>query len=105
MKQVKNPTVSTVGVCQPDRIHLIKGDTLRQDIYDIGRQLCMANKRIKNRGNYVLLSIDLSKVPMDTEIYYDPRFEFGYYTKVPIPSNSITPVNGYNFKTKQEFKI
>ncbi len=88
----------------PNRL-LIKGNTPKQDIYSIGWQLCMANRRHKNKGYYVLLPIDLSKVPTDTEIYYDPRYEWGYYTKVPIQSDAITPILGHNFKTKQDFQI
>ena len=89
----------------PNRLHLIKGNTPKKDIYSIGWQLCMANKRHKNKGDYVLLSIDLSKVPKNIEIYYDPRYEWGFYTKVPIQPNAIKPILGHNFKTKQDFKI
>lgn len=63
----------------PDRLHLIKGDTPDDMIFDIGMQLCAVNTRRKNNGKYVLLAIDLDKVSSETEIYYDPRYEWGYY--------------------------
>lgn len=89
----------------PDRLHLIKGNLSRDKILDIGRQLCKANKRLKNSAKYVLLSVDLAKVPRETEIYYDPRYEGGYYLKTSIPPEAIKPILGYNFWKGEEFPI
>lgn len=89
----------------PNRLHLIKGNTSQNEIFNIGRQLCATNKKRQNNGDYVLLSINLSQVPNNTEIYYDPRYEWGYYTKVQIPYSAIKPIFGYNFKTNTKFDI
>jgi hypothetical protein len=59
----------------PDRLHLIKGNTPQDEVVAIGLQLCLSNKRLKNNGDYVLLSIDMSMVPSNTEIYYYPRYD------------------------------
>ena len=67
--------------------------------------MCKANKRLKNKGNYVLLSIDLAMIPSNTEIYYDPRYDWGYYIKTSVPPNAIKPVLGYNFKKGEQFSL
>ena len=89
----------------PDRLHLIKGNTPQDEILNIGWQLCQSNKRSKNNGNYVLLSIDLTKISDNFEFFYDPRYEWGYYTKAAIPLAAIRPIWGYNFKTKEIIPI
>ena len=89
----------------PNRIHLIKGNTPKDEIFNVGWQLCSANRRLKNKGEYVLLLTDLSHVPNDIEIYYDPRYDWGYYTKSPIPPNTIKPIIGYNFKKDEQFSL
>lgn len=89
----------------PDRLHLIKGNTNRTEIFNIGFQLCKTNKQKSNNGKYVLLSIDLSQIPKDVEIYYDPRYECGYYVKVPISPKLVKPLFGYNFKTNELFNV
>lgn len=89
----------------PDRLHFIKGNASMQEVYNIGQQLCASNKKYKNNGDYILLGIDMSKLPREIEIFYDPRYECGYYTKESIPSSSIIPLIGYNFKHKQKITI
>lgn len=89
----------------PDRLHLIKGNTSNDELFNIGWQLCNANKRLKNKGNYVLLSINLAMIPSNTEIYYDPRYDWGYYIKTSVPPNAIKPVLGYNFKKGEQFSL
>lgn len=87
----------------PARLHLLKGnvsDTIRKGI---GRQLCKCNTSPENDGRYVLFNIDLSKIPPETEIYFDPRFEYGVYMKEPISPMAIGVEYGYNFNTERYF--
>lgn len=89
----------------PNRLHLIKGNAKQNEIINIGKQLCGVNTRKKNDGSYILFCIDLTKVPFDTEIYYDPRYEWGYYTKVGISPEAIKPIFGYNFKKNTKIDL
>lgn len=82
----------------PDRIHLIKGNTTKNELFYIGAQLYEMNKGLKNNGKYVLFTIDMSKCPKDMEVYYDPRYEYGYYVDKQIPISAITPWFAYDFK-------
>lgn len=89
----------------PDRLHLIKGDTNNDEIMNIGQQLYLANKNKKNKGDYILLMIDLKLVPENVEFYYDPRYEWGYYTKTSILPEALTCAFACNFKRKEEIKL
>ena len=86
-------------------VYFIKGNASKEEIINIGKQLCSTNRKIKNRGNYVLLSVDLSLVPEETEIYYDPRYKWGYYVKTGIPPKAINVVWACNFKTIKEIQL
>lgn len=89
----------------PDRIHLIKGNTPTELKLSLGKQLCDANKRLKNKGDYILLEINLSKISKGTGIYYDPRYEWGYYMKTPIEPEAIKAIFGYNFKNDKQISF
>lgn len=88
----------------PERVHFLTDirNTIRT--LSIGQQLYSANSSSKNNGKYVLLSVDLSKVP-DADFYYDPRLEGGVYTNDTIPPSAISVVMGYDFKNNQPLKI
>ena len=64
--------------------------------------IVQCKQAVKNKGNYVLLSIDLAMIPSNTEIYYNPRYDWGYYIKTSVPPNAIRPVLGYNFKKREQ---
>jgi len=87
----------------PPKIHILKGNIPSDEVYNIGKSLCMVNNKEQNDGRYVLLSIDLSKVPNDVEFYYDPRYEYGCYAKKKIDAQALNPIYGYNFKTDEYF--
>lgn len=82
----------------PYRLHLLKSTLNKAKIMNYGRILCDANENRNNDGTYILFVIDLHKLPDDFEIYYDPKFEDGYYCKEPIPIQAIKPINTCNFK-------
>lgn len=89
----------------PNRIHFLKGNIAVNDLYNIGEQLFLANKNRNNDGNYVLLKIDVSKIPEQIEFYYDPHYYEGYYIIEQIPPDCLEPVIGINFKTQQKFSV
>jgi len=74
----------------PPKIHLLKGTISEDECNNIGELLCDANKDSRNNGNYVLLNIDTTKIPYAIDYFYDPRYEFGYYTKQDIPVIAIS---------------
>lgn len=88
----------------PERVHFLTDTRNTIRTLSIGQQLCNANNSPKNNGKYILLSIDLSKVP-DADFYYDPRLEGGVYSKDIIPPSAISVVMGYDFKNNQPLEI
>lgn len=82
----------------PYTLHLLKSTLNKAKIMNYGRILCDANENPNNDGTYILFAVDLHKLPDDFEIYYDPKFEDGYYCKEPIPIQAIKPINTCNFK-------
>lgn len=81
----------------PPKVHLLKGYLTTEEMIVFGQDLYNQNKSPKNDGKYILLMIDVLKLPQDLEFFYDPRFERGYYTKNTIPPNAIYPWFGYDF--------
>lgn len=73
----------------PPRLHFLKPTIPQMKLYEIGKQLCQANINSLNDGNYCLFRIDLSKVSKDIEFFFDPRYEYGIYTKQKIDNNAI----------------
>ena len=89
----------------PNRLHLAKGSLSDGQILNLGRQLYDVNKERANNGRYVLLKIDVSRLPMSIEFYYDPRYDSGFYVKDPIPSYAIVSARGYDFSQNKPFEI
>lgn len=81
----------------PPKIHLIKGSANNEEIYNIGLQLCNENKDIRNNREYILLNIDTTNILDKVEFFYDPRYEFGYYTKQYIDISCISKNAEHNF--------
>ena len=88
-----------------NRLHLLKGNLTKEQKMYIGEQLCRKNKNYKNSGRYILLKIDTTLIPETIEIYYDPRYQGGYYTKEPIPPTAIKPDFGYDYLRGYEFPV
>lgn len=77
----------------PPRLHFLKPTIPIAEFENIKKQLYQANTSPKNNGEYCLFKVDLSKVSENVEFYFDPRYEYGVYTKQPIPNNAITYLN------------
>lgn len=73
----------------PPRLHFLKPTIPQMELYGIGKQICQANTNPLNNGDYCLFRIDLDKVSEDIEFYFDPRYEYGIYTKQTIHSDAI----------------
>ena len=104
MKEGLKPRSENKLFDYPDRLHLLKGNTPQDEILKIGNLLYQNNKNKKNNGQYVLLQIKVSMLN-NVEIFYDPRYEWGYYVKNNIPSNIIKPLFGFDFKNSEIIKV
>lgn len=82
----------------PPKIHLIKGTADNYQIMKIGSQLCLANKDSRNDKNYVLLNINAKDLLDKIDFFYDPRYEWGYYTKQPIDKQYISKDKDFKFE-------
>lgn len=82
----------------PPKIHLIKGTANNSEIMFIGTQLCIANKDIRNDKNYVLLNINAKDLLDKIDFFYDPRYEWGYYTKRSIDKQYISKNKDFKFE-------
>ena len=72
-----------------DRIYLVRGSTPKKEIYNIGNQLNINNNSDRNTGEYILYTIDLSKLPEHIKLFIDPNYDYGVYTTDNIPISSI----------------
>ena len=93
------PKSENYKLMYPNRLHFIKGSADESIIYNFGWQLCRWNKRIENDGNYVLFGVNPQELPDSIRFYYDPRFEYGYYTKQSVEPKYIKLIGEVNFKT------
>ena len=82
----------------PPKIHLIKGTADKNEILKIGKMLCNANKDPRNDRNYVLLNINAKDLLDKIDFFYDPRYDWGYYTKQPIDKQYISKNMNYHFE-------
>lgn len=104
-KEGLKPLSKNAMFSYPNRVHLLKGNISIDESIEIGYNLCKANKDKRNDGRYVLLGIRTKEIPKEMKVFYDPRFEHGFYTKEQIPSNLIHPMFGYDFNINETFKI
>ena len=63
-------------------------------------------EKLKNKlsGEYVLLKIDMSKLP-DVEVYEDPDFSSGVYTYSSIPLTAISIIDNINVGVEKEMNF
>lgn len=74
----------------PNRVYLFIGDTPFNEIKRVVFLLREYNKHPKNEGNYSLLSIDVNKLPDNISFYHDVNSNYGVFTEVKIPVNTIS---------------
>lgn len=86
----------------PERLHLLKSNIPYKEMFEIGYNLYKINKDKRNNGEYILFSINVSNLPNNIDFFYDPRYEYGYYTKQSILPQYITPKITYDFKNLQQ---
>lgn len=64
----------------PSRLYFLKGSLNKQEIENIGYQLCKENNSIGNKNKkYVLITLDLKKIPNDTKMYSDLNYPYGIF--------------------------
>ena len=104
-KEGLKPLSNNSAFNYPNRIHLLNGNLRLEEIIDFGQVLCEKNRNPNNNGKYVLLAISTTQIPKGTEVFFDPRFENGYYLNVPISPEAINVARGFDFNTMKPFNI
>lgn len=74
----------------PPRIHFLKSDMTQQQIESIGKQLCDNNDDVRNNGEYILFTLDVSKIPNNVEFIGDSCYKHGVCSETPIPYSCVT---------------
>lgn len=87
----------------PPRVHLIKGNVIDENKVYIGWQLCQLNDNSMNNGEYTLFQIETKLIPTNVAFYYDPRYEYGYYTKRKIPVNALKIIGNIIYKKEKTY--
>jgi hypothetical protein len=73
----------------PDRIYLLKGDTPIGYIKAFANELYRNHNRKDEFAVITCLLIDVGKIPVNVDFYFDPNEEYGIFTDEAIPSESI----------------
>lgn len=81
----------------PPRIHFIKSDVLQSQIESLGKQLCESNDDVRNDGEYVLFTLDVSKIPDNVNFIGDSCYKHGICTEDEIPYECVVGVNVRKF--------
>lgn len=74
----------------PPRVHFLKSNITQQQIEDIGKQLFDNNDDVRNNGEYILFTLDVSKIPDDVEFVGDSCYVHGVCTESEIPYSCVT---------------
>ena len=80
----------------PPRVHLLMPSLSDNQLRNIARQLYDADNNPDNDGTYCLFQIDVNKLPIDIDFYFDGRYEKGVYTKQIIPRDAIKGCHQFN---------
>ena len=81
----------------PPKLHLIKGNTSKEEIENIGKQLYKANNNPNNTGDYILFSIVVDRIPGNIEFFGDSFYECGICTYDPIPYSAVITTQEMKF--------
>lgn len=73
----------------PSRVYFLLGSTRKEEVINIGRQLFNSNNSLGNNGEYALFTFDVSKIPIDVELFLDPNYPHGVYTNSNIKPDTI----------------
>ena len=73
----------------PNRIYLFRGSCDKNTIYNVGKQLNHYNNSLGNNGRYILIKLDLNRIPNNVPFYYDVNFKYGVFTNSNIDKNAI----------------
>lgn len=82
----------------PPHVHLMKGNITDDQRMYLGWQLCRKNHNQLNKGTYSLFEVNTAAIPENVDFFYDPRYEFGYYTKEIIPKEALKELGMFQFK-------
>lgn len=82
----------------PSRIHFLKENINYENINFLGYQLCKTNNNPKNNGEYVLFTLDVSKIPDGVSFVGDSCYEYGICTEDKIPFDTVIDIQEIKFQ-------
>ena len=82
----------------PPKIHFIKGNVSKSNIEHLIKQLNNENKNPKNNGEYILFTIDVSKIPDNVKFIGDSCYKYGICTEDKVPYDSVISTKEINVK-------
>ena len=82
----------------PNRLYFLRGSQDKNEIMNIGQQLCDANSSVDNEGKYALITLDLSRIPSEVNFSMDPNYPYGIFTTNNIRPDVITNVEVIEFE-------
>ncbi len=82
----------------PNRVYFLRGSLNNENIQYIAKQLNKYNSSEGNDGKYVLLTIDIEKIPKDIKMYLDPNYPYGIFVTENIKPNVIINVKELTLK-------
>ena len=82
----------------PPRIHFLKENIKEENIVFLGNQLSEYNTNIENDGTYVLLTLDVSKIPENVRFVGDSCYKYGICTEDSISYDTVIEIKEYKFK-------
>lgn len=86
----------------PHRVYFIKGSVLEiggiDEVISIGEQLFNENTSKGNNGKYVLITIDLNKIPKTVKFYTDTNYINGVYVTENISPDTIISSEEINYE-------
>ena len=73
----------------PNRIYFLKSDVSKEEIENVAKNARSSQKKDIDDGLYVILKIDLDKIPSGIKFYNDPNLKNSAYTTDNIPPSAI----------------
>lgn len=76
----------------PERVYFLRGSTNKNTIKDLIQDLFDNNHSKGNKGQYVIMTIDIDKIPIRVHFFVDANCEGGVFTRDNVPPETITDI-------------
>lgn len=82
----------------PNRVYFLRGSTSIQRVIEIAKQLSNANQSKGNNQKYIVLRLDLERIPKETKFFFDPNYQFSVFTTENIRPEAIVDIQELDLK-------